>query len=203
MHAEGSLLAPGGGEAMSIATERRAVTGRAGLAAVLLAGAAVAVALGVYAKVHTPAGRPLFTLGFSGMLQMKVWLGTAAVALLIVQLTTALWMWGRLPWAGTAPAWGSVLHRWSGSLAFILTLPVAFHCLWALGFGTTDLRVIVHSVAGCMFYGAYAAKMLGLRLRGSPGWLVPLLGGSVFGLLVVTWLTAVLWFFTRSGIPLI
>ncbi len=32
---------------------------------------------------------------------------------------------------------------------------------------------------------------------------MPLLGGSVFGLLVVTWLTAVLWFFTRSGIPLI
>ena len=188
---------------MSIATERRAVTSRAGLVAVLLAGAAVAVTLGAYAKVHTPAGRPLFTLGFSGMLQMKVWLGTAAVALLIVQLVTAMWMWGRLPGAGAAPAWGSVLHRWSGSLAFILSLPVAFHCLWALGFGTTDFRVILHSVAGCMFYGAYAAKMLGLRLRESPGWLVPLLGGSVFGLLVVTWLTAVLWFFTRSGIPLV
>src|SRR6266567_4607545 len=84
---------------MSIATERRAAMSRAGLVAVLLAGAAVAVTLGVYAKVHTPAGRPLFTLGFSGMLQMKVWLGTAAVALLIVQLVTALWMWGRLPGA--------------------------------------------------------------------------------------------------------
>ena len=188
---------------MSTTTERHVATGRAGLVAVLLAGAAVAVALGVYAKVHSPAGRPLFTLGFSGMLQMKVWLGAAAVALLIVQLVTALWMWGRLPGAGTAPVWGSVLHRWSGSLAFIITLPVAFHCLWALGFGTTDFRVIVHSVAGCMFYGAYAAKMIGLRLRESPGWLVPLLGGSVFGLLVLTWLTAALWFFTRSGVPLI
>ncbi|MGI8870880.1 MAG: DUF6529 family protein [Mycobacteriales bacterium] len=40
----------------------------------LLVGAAVAVALGVYAKVHSPAGRPLFTCGFSGMLQMKAWL---------------------------------------------------------------------------------------------------------------------------------
>lgn len=55
-------------------------------------GVGVAVAMGVYAKVHDPAGRPLFTLGFSGMLQMKVWLSTAATALLIVQLTTALWM---------------------------------------------------------------------------------------------------------------
>jgi hypothetical protein len=51
--------------------------------------------------------------------------------------------------------------------------------------------------------GLVAAKMLGLRLRESPGWLVPLLGGSVFGLLVLTWLTAALWFFTRSGVPLI
>ena len=55
---------------MSTATDRHAATSRAGVTAVLLAGAGVAVALGVYAKVHSPAGRPLFTLGFSGMLQM-------------------------------------------------------------------------------------------------------------------------------------
>jgi hypothetical protein len=28
------------------------------------------------------------------------------------------------------------------------------------------------------------------------------LGGSVLTLLVLTWLTASLWFFTRSGVPL-
>jgi hypothetical protein len=169
---------------------------------VLLAGAAVAVSMGVYAKVHSPAGRPLFTLGFSGMLQMKAWLSTAAVALLGVQLVTAMWMWGRLPWAGPARPWTVPVHRWSGSIAFVVTLPVAFHCLWALGFGTADLRVIAHSVAGCLFYGAYAAKMLGLRLRGLPRWTLPVLGGSVLTLLVLTWLTASLWFFTRSGVPL-
>jgi hypothetical protein len=187
---------------MSTATDSHAATSRAGVTAALLAGAAVAVALGVYAKVHSPAGRPLFTLGFSGMLQMKAWLSTAAVALLVVQLVTALWMWGRLPGVRAAPPWAAVVHRYSGSVAFVLTLPVAFHCLWALGFGTVSLRVVVHSVAGCMFYGAYAAKMIGLRLRGLPGWVVPLLGASVLGLLVLTWLTAALWFFTRSGLPL-
>jgi hypothetical protein len=77
----------------------------------LLVGAAVAVSLGVYAKAHTPSGRPLFTLGFSGMLQMKVWLSTAAVALLVVQLVTALWMWGRLPVVGPASQWVAVAHR--------------------------------------------------------------------------------------------
>jgi hypothetical protein len=175
---------------------------RGALVAVLLVGALVAVSLGVYAKMHTPSGRPLFTLGFSGMLQMKVWLSTGAVALLAVQLVTALWMWGRLPVRGVAPGWVPVLHRWSGSIAFVLTVPVAFHCLWALGFGTANVRVVVHSVAGCLFYGAYSAKMLGLRLRNSPKWVVPVLGGSVLAMLVLAWLTAAVWFFTRSGLPL-
>ena len=172
------------------------------LAGVLLLGAAVALALGVYAKVHTPAGRPLFTLGFSGMLQMKVWVSTLAVLFVLAQLVTALWMWGRLPGAGSAPAWVVPVHRWSGTIGFVLTLPVAFHCIWSLGFATTDARVVAHGVAGCVFYGAYAAKMLGLRVRGMPGWLLPWLGGTVFGALMVAWLTSALWFFTRSGVPL-
>jgi hypothetical protein len=180
---------------------RRQVRGGA-LATALLVGAGVAVALGVYGKAHSPAGRPIFLLGFSGMLQMKAWLSTIAVALLLVQLVTALWMWGRLPGAGAAPGWATPLHRWSGTVAFIVTLPVAFHCLWALGFGSSSGRVVVHGIAGCAFYGAYAAKMLGLRLRGLPGWAVPVFGGTVLGTLVVAWLTSALWFFTRSGVPL-
>jgi hypothetical protein len=172
------------------------------LAGVLLLGAAVALALGVYAKVHTPAGRPLFTLGFSGMLQMKVWVSTLAVLFILGQLVTALWMWGRLPGAGSAPAWVVPTHRWSGTIGFVLTLPVAFHCIWALGFATTDARVLAHGVAGCVFYGAYAAKMLGLRVPGMPGWLLPWLGGTVFGALIIAWLTSALWFFTRSGVSL-
>src|SRR5882724_10196967 len=75
------------------------------IAAVLLLGAAVAVALGSYAKLHTPAGRPIVTFGFSGVLQMKAWLATAALAFVVVQLLSALWMWGRLPGAGSAPGW--------------------------------------------------------------------------------------------------
>lgn len=94
------------------------------------------------------------------------------------------------------------MHRWSGSIAFALTLPVAFHCIWALGFASDNPRVLIHSLAGCLFYGAYAAKMLGLRVKQLPHWAIPVLGGSVLSLLVLTWLTAALWFFTRSGLPL-
>ena len=187
-------------------SQRAAATGgaltRAGLGAALLLGAGVSLALGVYANVHAPSSRPLVTLGFSGMLQMKAWLATAALVLLVVQLATALWMWGRLPGAGTAPAWTAMVHRWSGSVAFVLTLPVAFHCLWALGFGSPSWRVLLHSVAACLFYGAYAAKMLALRLPGLPAWALPVLGGTVLGTLVLVWMSAALWFFTRPGLPL-
>ena len=172
------------------------------LAGVLLLGAAVAVGLGVYAKVHQPALRPLFLVGFSGMLQMKTWLATAVLLLVVAQVLTASWMWGRLPGAGAAPRWLAGVHRWTGTAAFVVSIPVALHCLWSLGFETTSGRVLLHSLLGCAFYGAYAAKMLGLRLRATPGWLLPVLGGATFASLVGVWLTSALWFFTRSGLPL-
>ncbi len=176
---------------------------RAGaLAGLLLLGCAVAVALGVYGKAHDPALEPLFLFGFSGMLQFKTWFATAALGLVLVQITTALWMWGRLPGAGRAPRWVGPTHRWSGAAAFVIIVPVALHCLWSLGFVTGTPRVLVHGLAGCAFYGAYSAKMLGLRLRGLPGWTLPVLGGLVFAALVLVWLTSALWFFGRSGLPL-
>jgi hypothetical protein len=172
------------------------------LAGVIVVGMAVGLAIGVYAKVHHPALRPLFLVGFSGMLQMKAWLATIAIALVLVQVISALWMWGRLPGVHSSPRWLTPVHRWSGTAAFVVSLPVAVHCVWSLGFVTTSTRVIAHSIAGCAFYGAYAAKMLGLRLRGTPSWLIPVLGGLTFAIFVLVWLTSALWFFTRSGLPL-
>jgi hypothetical protein len=179
-----------------------AQSARTRTAAVLLVGVAVALAIALYAEAHSPALRPLFLLGFSGMLQMKTWLATGALALVLVQFVTALWMWGRLPGVHGRPRWLTPTHRWSGTAAFVLSIPVAVHCVWSLGFMTTTPRVLVHSICGCAFYGAYAAKMLGLRVRGTPGWLIPTLGGLTLTLLVVVWLTSALWFFTRSGLPL-
>lgn len=176
---------------------------RAGAAALaLLFGSAVAVAIGVYGKAHDPALKPLWLFGFSGMLQLKTWLATAAVVLVFVQIATGVWMYGNLPGFRAGGRGVAYAHRYSGALAFVLLVPVALHCLWSLGFSTGSTRVMIHSVAGCAFYGAYAAKMLGLRLRGTPGWLVPVLGGLVFAIFIVLWLTSALWFFDRSGLPL-
>jgi hypothetical protein len=126
-------------------------------------------------------------------------LATAAAVFVLVQLLTALWMWGHLPGAGPAPAWASAAHRWSGAIAFVILVPVALNCLYSLGFETEyGARSFVHSIAGCVFYGGYSAKMLGLRLRGLPGWALPVLGGLVFASFVVLFLTSSVWFF-QSG----
>ena len=172
------------------------------LAGALLVGAAVAVALGVYGRVHDPKPHPLFNAGFSSYVQFKVWFTTGAAVLVLVQLLTALWMWGRLPGAGSAPRWVGPAHRWSGALAFVVLVPVALNCLYSIGFETNfGARTLIHSIAGCAFYGGYAAKMVGLRQRGLPGWALPVLGGFVFACFVVLFLTSAAWFF-QSGRPL-
>ncbi|MDM7854981.1 DUF6529 family protein [Cellulomonas alba] len=169
----------------------------AGLGVVVLA---VAALLAAYARVHPGDGAALTTLWFSGMLQMKAWLATAALLLAVVQVLSALAMYGRLPRVTSPPPWVAGLHRWSGTAAFLLTLPVMFHCVWSLGFSDTSARTLVHSVAGCLLYGVFAAKMLALRVRGLPSAVVPVLGAVLVTLLVVAWFTSALWFFGQPDV---
>src|SRR5215208_203836 len=160
-------------------------------------GAAVAVGLGVYGHVHDPSQKLVFTLFFSSTIAMKVWLASVALAFGVVQVTSALWVYGKLPW--TAPSWASELHRVSGRLAFLISLPVAYHCLWSLGFQDTTGRVLAHSLLGCAFYGAFATKVTLVRSRGLPAVALPIAGGLVFALLVAIWLTSALWFVGQQG----
>ena len=165
------------------------------------AGAAVALALGVYSKVHDPTGQTTYRFGFDLMLGMKAWFATVAVVLALWQVTTAGWMWGRLPGAGDAPSWVAPTHRWSGTLAFLFTLPVAYHCLWSLGFQDGDSRVLMHSLAGCAFFGAFTTKMLALRTARLPARTLPMVGGLVSVLMVGIWLTSARWYFQTVGFP--
>ncbi|WP_372672901.1 DUF6529 family protein [Amycolatopsis kentuckyensis] len=164
----------------------------------LVVGAVVSVVLGVYGSLHTPTGVAVNVAGFSSPMAVKAWLATVVVVLAVVQLLSALAMYGKL--GRNVPAWVSPVHRWSGRLAFLVSIPVALHCLYALGFQAFDTRVLLHSLLGCFFYGAFVAKMLLLRKDGAPGWSLPVLGGLVFTGLVGLWLTASLWFFTQSGL---
>src|SRR5262245_2041232 len=144
-----------------------------------LIGGAVSVSLGVYGRLHDPTGGKIFDLGFPSMRAMKSWLATAAFTLAILQVISALAMWGRLPFVKRTPSWVPFAHRWTGTTAFVLSLPVAYHCLWSLGFQTTGTRQVVHSILGCAFYGAFTTKLLCLRLHNAPKWALPVLGSLV------------------------
>ncbi|MGW0704394.1 DUF6529 family protein [Streptomyces sp. NPDC002643] len=161
-----------------------------------LVACAVAVGLGVYGRAHDPAGTAFNLAGFSSTGAVKSWLATVSFAFALVQLTSALMMYGRLP----GPSWSGVLHRWSGRVAFLVAVPVAVHCLYALGYQTYEPRVLWHSILGCFFFGAFSAKMLLLRSERLPGWLLPIVGGLVFAALTVVWLTSALWFFRTFGV---
>lgn len=165
----------------------------------LVIGSVVAVTLGVYGGLHAPTGIAVNLAGFSGPLEAKVWLASAALVFALVQLASALVMYGKVPGV-RSPDWTGTAHRWSGRAAFLLAVPVAVHCLYAVGFQTFTPRVFIHSLLGCVFFGAFTVKMLGLRRDGLPGWALPVLGGAVFSLLVGLWWTSSLWFFTTIGI---
>ena len=185
--------------ATAIAGRRSSNTGR--LLAYLLVGAAVALALGTYGRVHDPTGQSLVDLFFSSAINLKVWFASAAFALALFQVTSGAKMYGRLG-RGRGPRWLPRAHRASGTLAFFFTIPVAYHCLWSLGFHADEgPRILAHGLAGCFFFGALTAKVLVVRTRRMPSWALPVLGGAVFAALTIGWLTSAVWFFTNVEFP--
>jgi hypothetical protein len=166
----------------------------------VLVGAAVAVALGAYGRLHEPTGLAVSVAGFSSIGYVKAWLATATVLFGLLQLGSAMVLYGRV--VVRPPTWIGGLHRWSGRIAVLASVPVAVQCLYALGFQSDSTRVWVHSILGCLFYGAFATKMLSLSRPGAPRWAMPLLGGLVFAGLIGLWLTSALWLFSARGVHL-
>jgi hypothetical protein len=177
----------------------RAASGAAKLVVPSLIGALVALTLGIYGRFHHPTGIAINIAGFSSPGSVKAWLATGATTFAVVQVGSALVMYGKIPRI-TAPSWIGTLHRWSGRIAFLLAVPVAVHCLYALGFQNYSTRVLIHSILGCAFFGAFTVKMLILPKRGLPGWMLPALGALVFIALTGIWLTSAYWFFSTFGI---
>src|SRR6266566_7652582 len=168
------------------------------LAAPLLAFAIFALTAGLLAN-HQPRSKGYFRLFFSDPIHLKAGFATAVVVLACFQLFTAAWIFRKLPWS--KPAWVNPVHRWSGRLAFAFTLPVAYHCIFKLGFQDPDTRVLAHSLLGCAVYGAFAAKVTVLRLHRFPRPVLPLAGGLLFATLIGVWSTSALWLYRQSAQP--
>jgi len=164
----------------------------------LLAFALVALTVGLVARATEPGPKHYFDLVFSDPIHMKVWLASAVAVLAVFQIVSAAWIFRKLPWR--RPRWINKAHRWSGRIAFLVTLPVAYHCIFNLGFQDATSRTLAHSLLGCAVYGAFAAKVLIVRLHRFPGWVLPTAGGLLFGTLVAVWYTSALWFFRLAGV---
>ncbi|SFA99368.1 hypothetical protein SAMN04515620_11170 [Collimonas sp. OK607] len=180
---------------------RRVVVSRVILVLPLVLVAFVAITVGFVASktVRQPYETPFFHLFFSDTLHMKAWLITAALLLALGQLLTASRIYEvlRFPPKGR---FYHVVHRWSGRIAILLTLPVAYHCIFLLGFGTYDTRAYIHSLLGSFLYGTVLAKVLIVRSNGFRGWALPVAGSLLFSILLGLWLTSAFWYFSAFGV---
>ena len=171
------------------------------LALLLVVFALIALTVGLLAggKVREPYATPFFHLFFADVLQMKAWLATATVVLAGGQLMTAARIYELLRFPPNGRFYHGV-HRWSGRAAILLTLPVAYHCIFLLGFGASSPRVLIHSLLGSALYGAVVVKVLVVRSGRFATWVLPVAGGLLFSILLGLWLTSALVFFT-VGLP--
>jgi hypothetical protein len=173
---------------------------RVGLA-LLLAGVVTAVLI-VAGRLHAPDyTASLFGRTGLAAISLKSWLATVALALAALQVLLALWVYGQLPGAGRPSRRVALAHRLTGVVLIAVTIPVAVHCMIAYGVQLTSMRVAVHSLAGCFLYGAFAAKVLLVRSRRLPGWVLPLAGGTLVVVVAVVWYTAALWYFRDYRLP--
>lgn len=178
----------------------------AGLALALALAAAVAVFVAVFlcGRANTPDyTATLFGQAGADAVRLKAQLATGVLGLAAVQLLLALWMYGRLPGVRRVPGRVPITHRIAGALLFALTIPIAVHCVRAYGVQLSGSRAAVHSIAGCFFYGAFAAKVLLVRSRRLPGWALPLAGGALVVVVLVLWYTSALWHFNGDSVPVL
>ena len=132
------------------------------------------------------------------MLQFKSWFTTLAIGFALLQLATGMRLYDRVSWPRHIPLWLGDFHRLCGTLALLFSIPVAYHCLWSLGFqaSTSNPRALIHSFLGCFFYGAFVTKVLAVRRGETPSWFVPVLGGVVLVALAGIWLSSSLFYFS-------
>lgn len=170
--------------------------------ATLVLGVAVFLAIFAVGRAVTPD----YTTGLFGQhledaVRLKAQMGTALLGLALIQLALGLWMYGRLPGLARASRRVRISHRVIGALAFLLSVPIAVHCISTYGIELTPTRAAVHSISGCFLYGAFAAKVLVVQWRETPRWLLPVLGGSLAAAIAVSWYAAALWYFNGFTLP--
>jgi hypothetical protein len=94
-----------------------------------------------WSRLHAPN----YTLSLFGQagpaaITLKSLLATIVLGLAIVQVLLALWLYSKLPLAGSPPRPVRLSHRLIGFGLFALTVPIAVHCVIAYGVQLASTR---------------------------------------------------------------
>ena len=146
------------------------------LAGIGILAAAVVAVLVVIGRVHTV--NPAFSLfgrQYAAATTLKAVLATVVLGVAALQVLLALWIYRKLPLAGSPPRPVRLAHRVVGFALFALTVPIALHCLIVYGVQFYSVRVAVHSLARVLFLrrvrreGAARAHKAAARLGAAGG----------------------------------
>ena len=127
------------------------------------------------------------TLTRGNTAEVKVLLASIALALGVYQLTVIAVGYGRLRVPFLAPPPALAAHRAVGDTIALLLLCTGIMCLSVYGF--EDDRA-AHAYAGTALLSVLALKVIVVRRDYGLGRFLPLLGGTVFALLALTWATS-------------
>lgn len=132
-------------------------------------------------------GDAVESLARGNVTEVKVVLASVVLALAVYQLVLIAVGYGKLRprWLAARPA--ASAHRASGDAIAVLLLVIAAMC--ASYFGLEDDGA-VHAVSGAALLLVLAVKITVIRRWHSAGRWLPLLGSSVFLLLLVTWISS-------------
>ena len=160
----------------------------------LTAFALVALTVGLLARERWIPSKGYFQLFFSDTLHLKAWFASAAV---LLRSDAALHRRVDLPQAALASSrldsGASTAGRAGWPSRSRSRSPTT-----ASSSSASRMRRVVSSrtrCVGCAVYGAFAAKVLIVRLHRFPVWVLPTAGGLLFSVLVAVWYTSAVWFF--------
>lgn len=118
--------------------------------------------------------------------EVKVVLTSVVAALAVYQLLLISVVYGKVrpPFLAGGPA--GLTHRASGDAIVVLIVAIGAICL---SYGELEDDATVHAVAGWALVVVLALKIVVVRWWHAAGRLLPVLGISIFSLLVLTWMT--------------
>lgn len=123
----------------------------------LAVGAAVSLAIGLYSVLHQPTGRDFVLFGFESAAGWKNALALLIALLLVAQAALSFKLAGMFGFRTTTEPRLHEARRLLATLAVGFSLPVAFHCVWVLGFRSDNFAITLHSILGCVAYGLVVA----------------------------------------------